>query len=200
MSRLTLALVFALRTALPRGLGMPWLVLTLALVYPHGMTPPGWDGAAAAEESRPRALPSARGLFRRHCLRCHDADGAGQDVRVGRSEAPDFTNPRWQQQRSTAQLVVSILEGKGNRMPAFAGKITTEQARDLAALVRSFAPPPAQTAPGAEDDFDKRFRELQEEFERLRKQLDEVSPRTSRAGETKPKSRKGQPGTAPPPR
>jgi hypothetical protein len=103
---------------------------------------------------------------------------------------PDFTSRRWQQERSDAQLVVSILEGKGARMPAFGGKISQGQARDLIAYIRSFAPTRAKAArkvstrakaaAGLEDDFEKRFRQLQEEYDRLRKQIQELSRQPQR--------------------
>jgi hypothetical protein len=101
------------------------------------------------------------------------------------AEIPDFNSRRWQQRRSDAQLVASILEGKGTRMPAFGGKVSKGQARKLVAYIRSLAPARAkatrtvptraQAGAGLEDDFEKRFRQLQEEYDQLDKQIRELS-------------------------
>src|SRR5262245_52595061 len=67
-----------------------------------GGTGPGKPGAMAGE---------ADALFRRYCQGCHGPDGRG--VRGGAvAGLPDFTRPAWQQQRTDAQLMVTILEGK----------------------------------------------------------------------------------------
>ena len=64
---------------------------------------------------------------------------------------PDFTLRAWQEGRSDPQLLISVLDGKGTRMPPFRDKLTRDQARDLVALVRSFDPerrPPAEAGLG----------------------------------------------------
>jgi mono/diheme cytochrome c family protein len=159
-----------------------WGLLGLLLV----LWQPGTDGQAAPRltgATRPagRTDPTrfAGALFQTRCVRCHETDGTARDLRAAIPEIPDFTNPRWHQQHDTHQLVVSILEGKGSRMPPFGDKITREQAMDLVAYIRSLGPLPS-SAPTVEDDFDERFRELQEEYEHLRMQLDEIARRHRR--------------------
>ena len=59
-------------------------------------------------------------------------------------EIPDFTNVSWQAQRTDAQLLESILDGKGEDMPPVRGKISEQQARGLVAFIRAFAPTPGK--------------------------------------------------------
>jgi hypothetical protein len=72
-------------------------------------------------------------------VRCHGADGSGSHVRRRQPEIPNFTDPKWQARRSDAQLLTSILDGKGKKMPARCGKMSTEQARSLVTQVRALA-------------------------------------------------------------
>jgi mono/diheme cytochrome c family protein len=122
----------------------------------------------------------APALFAQRCARCHDQDGTGSELRSTTPTLPNFTELRWQQRRSDAQMVVSILEGRGTRMPAFGDRLSRVDARALVAHIRTLAP---QEAVGvtvvAIPDVHDRFRELEEEFERLRKQFHELS-RTNR--------------------
>jgi hypothetical protein len=84
---------------------------------------------------------------------------------------PDFTARAWHERRADSQLIVSILEGKGTDMPAFRDKVAREQARDLVAFLRGFAPgSKPQPAAAPADDFEARFRQLMQEFEGLRRQ------------------------------
>ena len=95
-----------------------------------------------AQESAPAALgtPPVGELFRQRCVKCHGADGTGSGTRDRLSEIPDFTNASWQARRADAQLLASILDGKGEDMPPQRGKIGEEQVRSLVAYVRAFAP------------------------------------------------------------
>jgi mono/diheme cytochrome c family protein len=187
MRRWTRSLAIPVRAALFLGAWLFLLTPTLSLLLPPGETPGEWQAVARAEESRPPTPKAIRRLFESRCLRCHDEDGSGREMRTTLPSVPDFTSRKWHKQRSTAELAVAILDGKGTRMPAFAGKISQEQARDLAVYIRVLGgqrldvakkqPKTAVKATGAkksvaaEDDFDQRFRKLEEEFEQLRKQL-----------------------------
>ena len=55
-------------------------------------------------------------------------------------EVPDFTDPAWQARRADAQLVASILDGKGAEMPPADDDLSEAQARGLVAYIRTFAP------------------------------------------------------------
>jgi len=73
-------------------------------------------------------------------VECHGADGTGKPARRRLPEIPNFTDTGWQARRSDAQLLASILDGKGKNMPPWRAKISKEQARGLAAYAQAFAP------------------------------------------------------------
>jgi hypothetical protein len=148
-------------------------------------------------------MRAARRLFRKSCARCHDEDGQGRDKPGHRQAIPDFTDRHWQQKRTNAELMVSILDGKGTRMPAFHGKISKTQARTLVGFIRAVgsmpkrphkSPPadfpgrfdeyvrkretmPHRPAGKSADDFSRRWDELQKEFDDLDKQYRELTAR-----------------------
>jgi mono/diheme cytochrome c family protein len=140
---------------------------------PPGAAQRGTLTVSTTTDSVPRG---AADLFLRRCARCHGEDGSGSGRRAGGPNCPDFTNRDWQKHRTDAELMVSILEGKGTQMPAFRGRFSDGQARDLVLAVRSFAPAPAQRrADPAPDDFEERFSQLEKEFQDLQRQYREVS-------------------------
>jgi uncharacterized membrane protein len=81
-------------------------------------------------------------------VKCHGADGTGSPERDRLPEVPDFTSAAWQARRSDAQLVASVLDGKGEEMPPWRGKLSEGQARGLVTYVRAFAPNPGKPGPG----------------------------------------------------
>jgi quinol-cytochrome oxidoreductase complex cytochrome b subunit/cytochrome c len=125
-------------------------------------------------ETRER-LRVAGDLYGTYCLSCHGTDGRGTPMRATMSKIPDFTSRTWQAGVSNAQLAVSIREGK-DQMPSFSTYVNEAHARDLAAYVRAFGPerPPPDEVPGADSDFERRYRELIREWEELQKQLREL--------------------------
>jgi hypothetical protein len=129
-----------------------------------------WD--VSAEEPR-RKAPT---LLKR-CARCHDDDGTGQSTRDNFREIPDFRNHTWQSSRSDAALLVSILDGKGKHMPAHRGKISDAEARSLVVAIRAFDPKAGMRRVGddKEEDWERRFAELERELDDLKRQLREMS-------------------------
>jgi mono/diheme cytochrome c family protein len=106
--------------------------------------------------------PTARELFRQHCVKCHGADGTGNDLRRRQPEIPNFTDPAWHARRTDAQLLVSILDGKGKEMPPSRGKLSAEQARALAGYVRAFAPATGTPQGGPQAGYPGSYRDLGE--------------------------------------
>ena len=92
---------------------------------------------------------------------------------------PDFTSPAFQKEHSDAQLLISILDGKGTFMPANRGRITEEQANDLVAFVRAFGPVTSLAAkPQASDSgFEKAYRQLEDQWNELEKELQKYKVR-----------------------
>ena len=78
---------------------------------------------------------TAAETFKSQCLPCHGADGHG-DSPIGKSlgvkpyNAPDVVK------LSNADLTAIIKNGK-NKMPAFNGKLTDAQIKDLVAYIRT---------------------------------------------------------------
>jgi mono/diheme cytochrome c family protein len=111
-------------------------------------------------------------LFRQYCIVCHGSDGTGVSaMRAALPTLPDFTRMTFRDQHSDAQLLVSILDGKGALMPANRGRLTEQQARDMVAVIRTFAPLEATTAALAPDEFQQQFQQLQQQWESLERQL-----------------------------
>ena len=103
----------------------PWL-LVIALL------------GLACDPGKPRTR-DGRVLFQAICARCHGPDGKGDPIERARLGVPDMTDPRWQEARSDAEIVRTIVEGsKSKKMPAF-GKTAFDEAQlaALAAYVRS---------------------------------------------------------------
>ena len=84
------------------------------------------DGPAPAQSN-----PIAQ-LYRQNCVQCHGADGKGvPEVRKTMPTLPDFTDSAWQCAQNSALLVMSVLDGKNNLMPAWWGKVSDKQAKEL---------------------------------------------------------------------
>jgi mono/diheme cytochrome c family protein len=160
-------------------------------VVPETPETPAPSEPAAAPGAVARNAPPSAGagddarLFQRFCAKCHGSDGRGAIMRDSLPRIPDFSNPRWQTAHSDAQLVVSVLDGKGTEMPAFRGKLAREQARAVVAAVRRFSSAGSRPDVAAPSDFESQFRALVAEFERLREQ--------SRALEARGRAADGRP-------
>jgi mono/diheme cytochrome c family protein len=132
--------------------------------------------AVPSEEAAAR-IRIGENIFRQYCFVCHGLDGKGTNMRPVLPPIPDFTNAAWHKERSDAQLRVSILEGKGTMMPANRGRVTEEQAGDLVAFVRTFGPAEllANKTGAVDSDFGKSFRQLQEQWNQLAKELQKLN-------------------------
>jgi mono/diheme cytochrome c family protein len=152
----------------------------------------GTDLPPARGEGPPGGTEAA-GLYRRYCQRCHGADGTGRRG-ADADDIPDFTRRAWQKQRDDAELLVSILEGRGTGMPAFQDRLSEVQARSLVAYIRAFAPAPPTTAPAKNSSSDRvpatgfaaEFRQLQGEFDELQRQLRELNSTRQRPAKPPP--------------
>src|SRR5438093_8799350 len=146
---------------------------------------------AQADSSPPsnRASPATGELYQHHCVKCHGKDGSGSPGRPSLPDIPDFTAASWQARRTDAELMASILDGKGDDMPAFARKIKEEQARALVDHIRGFAPKGKSNKEKKEkpdaSDFEERFSRLQKEMDQLRRQSWELS-QSARSQQRKP--------------
>jgi mono/diheme cytochrome c family protein/uncharacterized membrane protein len=142
--------------------------------------PPGVAERLADAKAGEGAVPAAGALYRQHCQRCHGADGKGGGEVAGLPTRPDFTHGAWQEARTDAQLLASILDGKGSKMPPWREKISEEQARGLVAYLRAFAPISKGSAQEEQKEptwgsLEERRRRLQGELDELERQFRELS-------------------------
>ena len=77
---------------------------------------------------------AAADLFKTKCQMCHGADGAGATAMGKKLGIHDFHSPEVQKM-TDAQLIETITKGK-EKMPAYTGKLTAEQIKELAGYVR----------------------------------------------------------------
>jgi mono/diheme cytochrome c family protein len=114
-------------------------------------------------------------VYQRSCVACHGAEGRGSALRALMPSIPDFASPVWQERRSDAQLMTTILEGKGTGMPTFRGKLDDAQTRNLVAYIRAFAPKSSSATIARPTEFKQRFQQLRQEMENLKRQYEELS-------------------------
>ncbi len=129
----------------------------------------------AATDLANRGADDARNLFRRFCVSCHGADGRGIALRAQVPRLPDFASAVWHEQRTDAELTVSIFEGKGTTMPTFRGKLDEAQVSNLIAHLRSMAPSRNRIMQKPLTNFRRRFEELRTEMNDLQRQYRALS-------------------------
>jgi cytochrome c oxidase cbb3-type subunit 3 len=96
-------------------------------------------------ESNAPALSEAKELFESmNCRSCHAAGGG--DI------GPPLKDDTWRYGGNPDQVYASIMQGRPNGMPSYAGKLTDDQAWKLAAYVRSMSgQTPSSASPGRDD-------------------------------------------------
>jgi mono/diheme cytochrome c family protein len=79
-------------------------------------------------------------LYRAICIACHDVDGRGTLVRKAMPTIPDLTDAKWQATRSDADLLNSVLQGKGQFMLSMKDKfeLAHTDPKEMVAFMRSF--------------------------------------------------------------
>jgi cytochrome c oxidase cbb3-type subunit 3 len=101
----------------------PASAVRTAQLVPAGANPHEQNAYAVAQGKR---------LFRWYnCSGCH-ANGGG-------SIGPPLMDDKWIYGSEPAQIVATILQGRPNGMPSFAGRIPEDQAWQIAAYVRSMS-------------------------------------------------------------
>jgi mono/diheme cytochrome c family protein len=81
------------------------------------------------------AQGSGADTYKAKCAMCHGADGLAGGP-VGKSmKIPEFSSPELVKE-SNAELIAATTNGKG-KMPAYTGKLTGEQIKDVVAYIRT---------------------------------------------------------------
>jgi hypothetical protein len=88
---------------------------------------------------------------------------------------PDFTSREWQMSHDNAPLAVSILDGKGQFMPSWRGKVDPALAQDLVAFIRGFGPADLGAAGASTTAFGTRMRQLRQQWQELDRQAQSLS-------------------------
>jgi mono/diheme cytochrome c family protein len=165
--------VVAVEAPKPPGPPAPAVVTAPAGPLPAPVPPaPKVEPLVAPPGETAAQIRVGANIFRQYCFVCHGVDGTGAMMRASMPPIPDFSNSAFQQEHSDAQLLVSVLDGKGTLMPANRGRVTDEQARALVAYVRAFGPRSLAARPAATDaEFEKKFRQLEEQWKELQNEL-----------------------------
>ena len=75
--------------------------------------------------------------FKSKCAMCHGADATGKTPMGARLNIRDLTSPEVQKQ-SDDELTAVITKGR-NKMPAFSGKVSTDETTGLVKYIRTLA-------------------------------------------------------------
>ncbi len=73
--------------------------------------------------------------YKAKCVMCHAADGTGNTPAGKATKSPSFQAPEMLKM-SDAEFIADTRSGKG-KMPAYAGKLTDSQIKDVIAYIRT---------------------------------------------------------------
>ena len=111
---------------------------------PRGQAMQAADRGAAFEGNAWHVAQGQRLYAWMNCAGCHAHGGGGM--------GPPLRDDEWRYGGSMAEIAATILNGRPNGMPAFRGRITEDQAWQLAAWVRAMSAQPRQDALPARAD------------------------------------------------
>ena len=89
------------------------------------------------EANYPVGQVDARALFEENCIVCHGKNGRAHTFHGMLVRAQNLTDPEWQSETTTAEIVNAIKPGP-RLMPAFEKKLSPSEIDALAMYVRSF--------------------------------------------------------------
>jgi mono/diheme cytochrome c family protein len=74
--------------------------------------------------------------YKAQCAKCHGADGLAATPMAKAMKVLSFKDPAMVK-ASDAQFIASTTDGKGKMMPAYKGKLTDAQIKDVIAYIRT---------------------------------------------------------------
>jgi mono/diheme cytochrome c family protein len=89
----------------------------------------------AASVSAPAFAQTGADTYKAKCQMCHAADGSGSTPAGKAMKAVPFSDPELVK-ASDADLIAATENGK-NKMPAYKGKLTGDQIKDVIAYIRT---------------------------------------------------------------
>ena len=89
----------------------------------------------AASASRADDAANGEKTLKAKCAACHGPDGSGGTPTGKAMGTPDLRSEDVQKQ-TDAQLIDSTTNGKGKKMPAYKGKLTDDQIKQLVGYIR----------------------------------------------------------------
>jgi len=99
-----------------------------------------------AVSAYPAVAQEVSALYKQHCLKCHGPEGKGdgEQLKKVKGKAVDWTNKEEMGKLTDEYLLDIILKGgggvgKSKIMPSYKAKLKEEEAKALAAFVRSVA-------------------------------------------------------------
>ena len=108
-------------------------------IYPGATAPPPLDARAKLYDNNAPAIAEGQFLYMKmNCVGCHSHGGGGM--------GPPLMDDEWRYGGRIDQIVATIAEGRPNGMPAWRGKLTTDQMWKIAAYVRSLSGQPSKDA------------------------------------------------------
>lgn len=114
-------------------------------IFPGTGQGPPPDPRAAEFENNAYAIAQGQQLYSwMNCVGCHSHGGGGM--------GPALTDDEWRYGGRIDQIATSIAEGRPNGMPAWRGKLTSDQIWQLAAYVRSLSGQVPKDAVGSRTD------------------------------------------------
>jgi cbb3-type cytochrome c oxidase subunit III len=108
-----------------------WVGVVVFIVFAaSGVSP-----LADTRRGKSRAAASGRTVYAANCARCHGADGQSHTSMGEMTQAPNLTDAEWQSRRSSARMIASVTNGRGE-MPAFKRKLSRQDIAAAVAYVR----------------------------------------------------------------
>ena len=107
-------------------------IVTPDTILPGNALPSPPDPRAAQYENNAPSISQGQMLFAQmNCSGCHSHGGGGM--------GPALMDGKWRYGGRIEQIVASIAEGRPNGMPAWRGKLTSQQMWQIAAYVRTLS-------------------------------------------------------------
>jgi cytochrome c oxidase cbb3-type subunit 3 len=106
-------------------------------IWPGSEKQPALDPRAKLYDNNANAIAEGQNLYMQmNCVGCHFHGGGGM--------GPPLMDDEWRYGGRIDQIAASIAEGRPNGMPAWRGKLTSDQIWDLAAYVRTLSGQPSK--------------------------------------------------------